>query len=61
MQAELEAWWHKMAREGLFDEIFPQYSDVGSRHGRIETRTCQQLLIGKTWLDIKYQWKASSK
>lgn len=23
MQAELEAWWHKMKREGLSDKIFP--------------------------------------
>ena len=57
MQAELEAWWHKMEREGLSDEIFSKHSDVSSGHGRIETRTCQQLLINKTWLDKKYQWK----
>jgi len=57
MQAELEAWWHKMEREGLSDEIFSQHSDVSSGHGRIETRTCQQLLIDKGWLDNKYQWK----
>ena len=24
MQAELEAWWHKMEREGLSDDIFSQ-------------------------------------
>jgi predicted transposase YbfD/YdcC len=57
MQAELEAWWHKMDREGLSNEIFSQHSDVSSGHGRIETRTCQQLLIDKPWLDKKYQWK----
>ena len=57
MQAELEAWWHKMEREGLSDEIFSQHSDVSSGHGRIETRTCRQLLIDTAWLDKKYQWK----
>lgn len=57
MQAELEAWWHKMEREGLSDAIFSQHSAVSSGHGRIETRTCQQLLIDKRWLDNKYQWK----
>ncbi len=57
MQAELEAWWHKMEREGLSDEIFSQHSGVSSGHGRIETRTCQQLLIDKRWLENKYQWK----
>ncbi len=57
MQAELEAWWHKMEREGLSDEIFSQHSGVCSGHGRIETRTCQQLLIDKRWLENKYQWK----
>tara|TARA_R110002124_G_scaffold287356_1_gene473673 strand:+ start:6001 stop:7137 length:1137 start_codon:yes stop_codon:yes gene_type:complete len=56
MQAELEAWWHKMEREGLSDEVFSKYGDVSSGHGRIETRTCQQLLIDKAWLDKKYQW-----
>lgn len=54
MQAELKAWWHKMEREGLFDEVFSQHNDVSSGHGRIETRTCQQLLIDKKWLDKKY-------
>jgi len=57
MQAELEAWWHKMEREGLSDEMFSEYSDISSGHGRIETRTCRQLLIDKTWLDKKHQWK----
>ena len=57
MQAELAAWWHKVEREGLSDELFSQHSDVSSGHGRIETRTCQQLLIDKVWLDKKYQWK----
>ena len=46
-----------MEREGLSDKIFSQHSDVSSGHGRIETRTCQQLSIDKTWLDKKYQWK----
>ena len=46
-----------MERESLSEEIFSQHSDVSSGHGRIETRTCQQLLIDKPWLDKKYQWK----
>jgi predicted transposase YbfD/YdcC len=57
MQSELEAWWHKMEREGFSEEIFSQHSDINSGHGRIETRRCQQLLIDKTWLDKSYQWK----
>jgi len=27
-----------------------------SGHGRIETRTCQQLLIDKSWLAKTYRW-----
>lgn len=61
MQAELEAWWHKMEREDLSDEIFSQHSDVDSGHGRIETRTCPQLLIDKTWLDKKISVERSKK
>jgi len=57
MQAELEAWWHKVEREGLSDETFYQHSEVSSGHGRIATRTCRQLLINQSWLDKKYQWK----
>jgi predicted transposase YbfD/YdcC len=57
MRAELEAWWHKCTREGLTDESYSQHSDISSGHGRIETRTCQQLLINQGWLDKKYQWK----
>ncbi len=44
-----------MEREGLSDKIFSQHNDVSSGHGIIETRTCQQLLIDKAWLDKKYQ------
>jgi len=29
---------------------------IRSRHGRIETRTCQQLLLDKNWLGKTYQW-----
>ena len=46
-----------MEREGLSDEMFSEHSDISSGHGRIETRTCQQLLIDKAWLDKKYQWE----
>jgi len=33
MQAELAAWWHKMEKEGLSDEIFSQHSDVSQGIG----------------------------
>jgi len=58
MQAELEAWWHKVEREGLTDENFDEYTTTNSDHGRIETRTCQQMKVNKTWLAKKYQWAA---
>lgn len=58
MQAELEAWWHKVEREGLTDENFDEYTKTNSGHGRIETRTCQQMKVNKTWLTKKYQWAA---
>jgi len=47
MQAELEAWWHKSVRDGLSDDTFCEHIEINSGHGRIETRTCQQLLINK--------------
>lgn len=56
MQAELAAWWHKSVREGLSDEVYAKHTEISSGHGRIETRTCQQLLVNKNWLDKKYQW-----
>lgn len=56
MQSELEAWWHKCSREGLTDENQAEHTEISSGHGRIETRTCQQLLIDKKWLDKTYQW-----
>lgn len=56
MQAELEAWWHKSEREGLSVSHYVKYTDVDSGHGRIETRTCHQLLIDKSWLGKAYQW-----
>jgi hypothetical protein len=46
-----------MEREDLSDKIFSQHSDVSYGNGRIETRTCQQLLIDKTWQDKNYQSK----
>lgn len=56
MQSELAAWWHKCGREGVSDSQFDEYTDIASGHGRIETRTCQQLVIDKSWLAKGYQW-----
>ena len=56
MQNELEAWWHKCEREGLSDNNSDSHTEINSGHGRIETRTCRQLLIDKTWLGKAYQW-----
>ena len=56
MQAELEAWWHKVQREGLSDKTFSEHTEISSGHGRIETRTCQQIVINKAWLAKEYQW-----
>lgn len=51
IQAELEACWHKSDREGLFDDVYCEHSEVDSGNGLIETRTCQQLLVDKNWFD----------
>jgi len=56
MQAELEAWWHKTQREGLSERNYDEHTDIDSGHGRIETRTCQQMLVDKGWLAKEYQW-----
>ena len=56
MQCELEAWWHKSEREGLTKSKSDKHAVINSGHGRIETRTCQQLLIDKKWLAKTYQW-----
>ncbi len=56
MQAELEAWWHKTQREGLSEQNYGEHTDIDSGHGRIETRTCQQLLVDKSWLGKEYRW-----
>lgn len=56
MQAELEAWWHKLNREGLTDENYQTHTHVDSGHGRIETRTCEQMLIDIKWLGKEYRW-----
>ena len=55
-QKELEAWWHKCEREGFTAENYDEHIATDSGHGRIETRTCQQLMIDKSWLDKQYQW-----
>jgi predicted transposase YbfD/YdcC len=36
--------------------VYAKHTEISSGHARIETRTCQQLLIKKSWLDKKYQW-----
>lgn len=56
MQSELEAWWHKNEREGLTEKNHSEHTEINSGHGRIETRTCQQLLIDKKWLAKAYRW-----
>ena len=56
MQAELEAWWHKTQREGLTEQNYAEYTVIDSGHGRIETRTCQQMMIDKSWLAKEYHW-----
>jgi predicted transposase YbfD/YdcC len=56
MQAELEAWWHKTQREGFSGDNYDEHTDIDSGHGRIETRTCKQILIDKGWLSKEYRW-----
>jgi predicted transposase YbfD/YdcC len=56
MQAELEAWWHKTQREGLSQKNYDEHTDIDSGHGRIERRTCQQMLVDKGWLGKEYRW-----
>jgi predicted transposase YbfD/YdcC len=56
MKSELEAWWHKNEREGLTEQNHSEHTEINSGHGRIETRTCQQLLIDKKWLAKAYRW-----
>lgn len=57
MQDELEGWWHKSEREGLSESNYAQHTEISTGHGRIETRTCHQLLVNKDWLANAYQWK----
>ena len=56
MQAELEAWWHKILREGVTGKNYSEHTEIDSGHGRIETRTCQQMLIDTSWLSKEYCW-----
>jgi predicted transposase YbfD/YdcC len=56
MQAELEAWWHKILREGVTGKNYSEHTEIDSGHGRIETRTCQQMLIDTSWLSKEYRW-----
>lgn len=56
MQAELDAWWHKVEREGLSEDNYQKHTDINSGHGRIETRQCEQMLIDTAWLAKEYRW-----
>lgn len=56
MQAELEAWWHKILREGVTGKNYSEHTVIDCGHGRIETRTCQQMLIDTSWLSKEYCW-----
>ncbi len=56
MQSELEAWLHKVQREGFTADNYVEYTAIDSGHGRIEKRTCRQVLINTKWLDKKYRW-----
>ena len=60
MQKELEAWWHKCRREGFTEDNYDSYTETSCGHGRIETRSCEQLLIEKSWLGKTYQWSGQS-
>lgn len=56
MQGELAAWWHKSEREGLSQSSFTKHTETNTGHGRVETRTCELLLVDKNWLAKAYQW-----
>lgn len=51
-----DAWWHKRQREGFSEQDYAEHAEVCAGHGRIERRTCQQLLVDKDWLAKSYQW-----
>lgn len=56
MQAELEAWWHKTQREGFSQDNYAEHTEINNGDGQIETRTCHQVLIDKSWLGKEYRW-----
>ena len=56
MQAELEAWWHKVNREGLTDANYQTHTNIDSGHGQIETRKHEQMLLDIKWLGKDYRW-----
>jgi len=56
MKKELEAWWHKIEREGKSSSQYDEYTEISADHGRIETRICKQMLIDKAWLGKNYRW-----
>ncbi len=37
-----------------------KHTEISSGHRRIETRTCQQLVIDKSWLGKAYRWPGLS-
>jgi predicted transposase YbfD/YdcC len=44
------------ARKNSRTNNYDKHSDIDSGHGRIETRTCKQILIDKGWLSKEYRW-----
>ena len=37
-------------------EKYAKHTTISSGHGRVETRTCEQLIIDKKWLGKDYRW-----
>ena len=55
-EAEVEAWCHKVQREGISKNNTDTHMTIDSGHGRVETRKCTQILIDSSWLSKKYRW-----
>lgn len=56
MLPELGAWWHKIERKSLSEKAHAKHTQIDSCHGRIETLTCEQLLVDKSGLGKNYRW-----